>query len=119
MINAFYEREISGLGLVYIKYQRQQSQHLDDIRYIDFIEDNGNKYSKTCHTWTRAYVDTHPTMDKTLYTNRILSIYPLIRGQTCHAWTVDTKKCPVEQNYLLICGHLAVSSGDAMVLLMK
>ena len=68
-------------------------------------------YSKTCHTRTRVYVDTHPTVDKILCTDRILSIYPLIRGQTCHAWMVDTKKCTVEQNYLLICGHLAISSG--------
>ena len=56
-------------------------------------------------------MDTHPTVDKILCTDRILSIYPLICGQTCHAWTVDTKKCAVEQNYLLICGHLAISSG--------
>ena len=55
-------------------------------------------------------MDTHPTVDKILCTDRILSIYPLIHGQTCHAWMVDTKKCTVEQNYLLIRGHLAISS---------
>ena len=45
-------------------------------------------YGKTC----RAYADTQSTVDKTLCTDRFLSIYPLIHGQTCHAWMVDTKK---------------------------
>ena len=77
----------------------------------------GGKYSKACLMWTQAYADTPPTVDKILCTDRFLPVYPLICGQTCHAWTVDTKKCTVEQNYLLLHGHLAVTSGDAVVVL--
>ena len=49
----------------------------------------------------------------------ILSIYPLICGHTCNAWMVDTQKCTTEQNYLYLCGHLAVTSRDAMVAMMN
>ena len=55
--------------------------------------------------WTQAYTNTHPTIDKILLTDRFLSIYPLIHGQTCNVWTVDTKICTVEQNYPHLHGH--------------
>ena len=77
------------------------------------------RYSKTCLTWTLAYTDTPPTVDKILCMDRLLSIYPLICGQTCHAWMVDTKKSTTEQNYLLLCGHLVAPSEDAMAVLMN
>ena len=32
---------------------------------------------------------------------------------------VDTKKCKIEQNYLYLHGYLAITSGDAVVVLMK
>ena len=45
-------------------------------------------YSKTCLTWTLAYADTQPTLDKILWTDRFLSIYPLKCGRVIPEWWI-------------------------------
>ena len=66
---------------------------------------------KTCLMWTQTYADTLTGTDKIFSMDKILSIYPLIQGQNCHVWTVDTKRCTTKQNYLYLFGNLAVTLG--------